>query len=236
MHDSSAIDTIKKSFDIMVDDPSIVFLYVFPAIIGLFMTFHINAITEDAMSWDFMDPSGMDAFTNMFLIFFIYIIISVVVSIIIDASVTLKVGALENNTSMGLGESLSRGMRYFIPLIISQIIVGLIVGSGFFLFIIPGIYLGVRLALFVPACVLGTEDIGCIRRSWELTRGRVWKILAIIVLVTILSMLIGLIIPDVGSSIAIVIFGPIETISMTLIYLEAIKIELGEENLTQLEG
>ena len=240
MEDLDVISTLKKSFNIMLDDPGIIILYAFPAIISLIMSLHISSLFEGVMAGgviagSFRNPTYMAEITALLQVILIYTVISLIVGVIVMASVILKVGASENNTFIGFRDALSKGMVYFVPLIIADIIVGLIIAAGFILLIIPGIYFMVKLALFAPACVLETGNLRCIKRSWEITKGRFLKIFYIILIITILSIVIGIGLPEVGSSIAGLIFGPIRTISMTLIYLEAKKAESGEGNDTLIE-
>lgn len=224
MEEFGAIETIKKSFDILMDDLGIIVLYAMPAIIGLIMAIHIG-FTTTARS--FMDPTGMSAVTALLPFIMIYMIALMVVSVIAMTGVILKVGALQNNTSIELNEAFSGGIGYFIPLFLSYIIFTLVIAFGFILLIIPGIYFGLRMSLFAPACVLETKDTSCIRRSWNLAKGRIWKILSIILILSIISIVLGFV-PFIGSFISTLIIGPIQTIALTLVYLDARKSESGE--------
>ncbi len=224
MEELGAIDTIKKSFDILIDDLGIIILYAMPAIIGFIMAIHIG-FTTTAKS--FMDPTGMSAFMALLPFIIIYMIALMVVSVIAIAGVTLKVGALQNNTSIELKEAFSGGLGYFIPLALSYIIFFLVSAFGFILLIIPGIYFALRMSLFAPACVLETKDTSCIRRSWGLAKGRIWKILAILFILSIISMVLGFV-PFIGALISTLIIRPIQTIALTLVYLDARKAESGE--------
>ncbi|MDY6966540.1 MAG: hypothetical protein SVM80_11350 [Halobacteriota archaeon] len=227
MEESGAIDILRKSFNILMDDPGIIVLYALPAIVGMAMALHMGLrFGFSAMSGSFMGPSMIPSFLEMTSLILIYAIIGMIVSVIVMAGAILKVDASNNNTSIDLGEALSRGIGYFVPLVLSNIIVMLIVMFGFILLIIPGLYFALKTALFAPACVLETKNIGCIRRSWDLTKGRVWKIVAIILIIVIASILLSFI-PIIGSLLVALIISPIQIISMTLIYLEAREAETG---------
>jgi len=62
-------------------------------------------------------------------------------------------------------------------IVIANILVGVIVGIGFVLLIVPGIIFACRLA-FVPFIVMDEklEPIEAIKKSWEMTRGYSWTI------------------------------------------------------------
>lgn len=68
------------------------------------------------------------------------------------------------------GQQASKFLTYFI----TSIILGIAVSIGFFLLVVPGIYLVLRLQFF--ACFIVEEDAGIvdsIKRSWAITEGRV---------------------------------------------------------------
>jgi uncharacterized membrane protein len=86
-----------------------------------------------------------------------------------------------------VGDALRRGLSRFLSLLAISILVGLGVGIGFMLLIVPGIILALRWAVAVPACVV--ENLGPIdslRRSAQLTQGHRWKIFGMGVLILVL--------------------------------------------------
>ena len=233
MEELRVIDIIKKSFSILIDDPGIIALYALSLVVTLAMILHIAVVTDSDTALSFLNPmrstlmdNGMATYFSILPILLIYQIIGLIIGVIVMAGVTLKVNAIVNNTSIGLGEAFLKGVGYLIPLVLSYIIFGLIVAFGLILLIIPGIYFLLKLSLFIPCCVLEEKSIGCIRRSWELTKGRVWKILAVGIILSVMSLV--QFIPFVGSFIVSLIVGPISINSMTLIYLGAKKAEAGE--------
>ena len=76
-----------------------------------------------------------------------------------------------------LGNSLDRAVSRAVPLVFGSILLVLIVSLGMLLFVLPGIYWGVRLAFTLYAIVLedkgATEGLGY---SWNLVRGRWWGV------------------------------------------------------------
>lgn len=93
--------------------------------------------------------------------------------------------------------------RKIITFFVAYIFMSIIIIFGFCLFIIPGIYLGLRLQFFMAFIV--EEDAGIIeslKRSWEITRGQVmslfWLMLAMIGF-----FLLGVILLGIGVFVAI---------------------------------
>lgn len=93
--------------------------------------------------------------------------------------------------------------RKIITFFVAYLFMSIIIIFGFCLFIIPGIYLGLRLQFFMAFIV--EEDAGIIeslKRSWEITRGQVmslfWLMLAMIGF-----FLLGVILLGIGVFVAI---------------------------------
>lgn len=80
--------------------------------------------------------------------------------------------------------------RLFIPYLFTSLLVGIIVFAGLVIFIIPGVYLGVRLA-YAPMFVItnGANPLDAIQQSWALTSGYFWKILGLTLLLLLLNLL-----------------------------------------------
>lgn len=76
-----------------------------------------------------------------------------------------------------LGNSLGQAVSKAVPLVFGSILLVLIVSLGMLLFVLPGIYWGIRLAFTLCAIVLedkgATEGLGY---SWNLVRGRWWGV------------------------------------------------------------
>lgn len=131
---------------------------------------------------------------------------------------TLAIAVLAVGRERVIGTALSVALRRFLPLLgatlllilgaallfIPLILIGGVGGAGgagvavLFLFVlmIAFLFIWVRLMLMTP--VAAAEDlgpIGIIRRSWELTSGRFWKLLGFVLLVglvfIVLSMAVG---------------------------------------------
>lgn len=96
-----------------------------------------------------------------------------------------------NNGRASLGDCFSTGLRHFFPIIIISLLVGLGVGFGFLLLIIPGIMIAIAWIVAVPARVVENAGIfDSIRRSADLTRGSRWSIFWLLVIYGIIVTLI----------------------------------------------
>lgn len=104
-------------------------------------------------------------------------------------------------TSTSVGESLAFSLMAFVTVLIVQILVGLALFVGFFLFLVPGLYLVGRLALVLPAIAdRGFRNpLDAIASSWKLTEGNGWLIFLFLFLVTIVMAIGGMIVGGVAT-------------------------------------
>lgn len=86
------------------------------------------------------------------------------------------------------GELLRETGRFYIPCLLSSILLGIILTIGFALCIIPGIYLGISLSLFFAVMVIEGKGFGdSFSRSFDLTHKQWWWTLLIILVYIVLS-------------------------------------------------
>jgi hypothetical protein len=91
-----------------------------------------------------------------------------------------------------LMESVSGGLRRFIPLLGVMILYTLGMSLGLLLLLIPGLILMVMWYVSVPACVVeGTGPVRSLGRSRELTKGYRWKIFALVIIVALFNVIGG---------------------------------------------
>lgn len=117
--------------------------------------------------------------------------------------------AFVDDQRTSLGELFS-GTGVFLRFLIASIIIGVIATVGFIVFIIPGIYLVIRLQFATYAIVdRGLGPIAAIRESWALTRGVTWNLflfgilLFLINLAGFFALLVGLFVTYPLTSLAI---------------------------------
>jgi hypothetical protein len=99
----------------------------------------------------------------------------VVMFLVLTGAITRAVAAEVAGEDPGVEQSYRFGFHRFWSVLLVSVLVGLAIIGGLILFIIPGIYIGVRLAVSIEALVVegrrGTEAMG---RSWELVGGHWW--------------------------------------------------------------
>lgn len=103
----------------------------------------------------------------------------------------------------GIGACISRGLSSVIPVIVGSILLSIGIMIGFTLLIVPGIILALMWWVYVPAIVVERKSIlEAFGRSRELTRGRRWHILGLLVILVILMIVVSFIVSFVAALIA----------------------------------
>ena len=121
--------------------------------------------------------AGGGLFTNVSLSL-LYLLSLVVLNLVATGATVFIVSESYLGRPLSAREALGRATPYMGRILVSSLLMALVVGLGFLLLIVPGVMLGVGLALAIPAVVLepGTSASGALSRSWELTRGSRWRI------------------------------------------------------------
>ncbi len=94
---------------------------------------------------------------------------------VLTGAITRNIAAEAAGQDLDLEQSYRFGFARLGPVLVVSVLVGLATLLGLIVFIIPGIYIGVRLAVSIQALVVedkrGTEAM---RRSWDLVGGHWW--------------------------------------------------------------
>jgi hypothetical protein len=102
--------------------------------------------------------------------------------LVLTGAITRAVAAEVAGQDPSLEQSYRFGFHRIWSVLLVSVLVGLATVGGLILFIIPGIYIGVRLAVSIEALVVegrrGTQAMG---RSWELVGGHWWHALGTLV-------------------------------------------------------
>ena len=123
------------------------------------------------------------------------------------------------------------GLNRFGSVLLVAVLVGIVVGVGFLLLIIPGIIFLVFLSVSEPSLIVenrrGTEAMS---RSWNLVRGQFWHALAVILVAAIIAGVIQGILGAIGgdnwfvrwifTAIAQIITAPFTALVTVLLYLD----------------
>jgi len=123
------------------------------------------------------------------------------------------------------------GLSRFGSVLLVALLVGIVVGVGFILLIIPGLIFLVFLSVSEPALIVenrrGTEAL---KRSWNLVRGHFWHALVVILIAAILTGIVQGILAAIGghnwfvrwifSAIAQILTSPFSALVTVLLYLD----------------
>jgi hypothetical protein len=115
-----------------------------------------------------------------------------VISPIASAAITYAISEVYLGRSVGFGDSLKVGLRLFLRLVGTAALMMIVVILGLALLIIPGLYLALAYLLTYQVVVI--EDIGgwnALKRSQELTKNNMLRILAIYLVSMILMTVVG---------------------------------------------
>lgn len=92
------------------------------------------------------------------------------------------------------------------------------VGAGLLAYVLPGIYLAVRLFVGVPAIVLdGHSPIGAVRESWRRTGGLEWQIVIVLALLVGAGFALSLV-PRFGKVLAVTVVALLGSVASVVAY------------------
>jgi hypothetical protein len=152
--------------------------------------------------------------------------------LVLTGAITRAVAAEVAGQVPSVEESFRFGFHRLGAVLLVSVLVGLATIAGFILFIIPGIWIGVRLAVSVEALVVegrrGTQAMG---RSWELVGGHWWHAFGALVVAGLLTGVVNAVITSpfnntgwfvqaVAAAVATVITLPYGVLVGVLLYLD----------------
>ncbi len=144
------------------------------------------------------------------------LVILALFSVFVYGIVFFRLGGGKN---LKLSDLAKMSASRYLSILATFVLTGLIVGLGTMFFVIPGIYLFVRLFIApVSAARDKKNPLDALSKSWSMTKGQGWPIFIITLLVGIILLII-----DVGASIAGIsfistFFGFAMVIASVLIY------------------
>ena len=170
------------------------------------------------------------------LVFLLLIALGFVTGFIYQGLVVRSVQDLQDGQrDLSIGEL----FRSVIPVLGSLILVGIVggiaEGIGFLLLIIPGVILVTIWAVVAPAIVIENRSFDAFGRSYELTRGNFWQVLAVIVVLFVIQFIIQQIFRAIGGGISdslvtyaiftligSVIIAPLSALASAVMYFELV--------------
>jgi hypothetical protein len=138
--------------------------------------------------------------------------------------------------------SIGELFRSVLPVLGSLILVGIVggfaEGIGFLLLIVPGVILVTIWAVVAPVIVIENRSFDAFGRSYELTRGNFWQVLAVIVVLFIIQFIIQRIFGAIGGGISdsivtysiftligSVIIAPLTALASAVMYFELVGLQ-----------
>jgi hypothetical protein len=248
------IDTVKRSFNLLKKDPTLIVLFILPAV------FPFKSIMGTSLMVFILSGTLPNIPSTPPIPFFvIFLIVFFLFGVWASAGAILKVTELEKGSKLGLKEALFKGLKK-VPNLLVPAIAGLAiylimvasltiaitnypfirmaslvqdVGSSNivprvavgFLFVI-GLYIAIRLYLYAPACVL--ENNFGLKTSWKLVKGNWWKLFAIFLIFAAMSEIINRV-PVIGRFLSDLIVSPLSITIVTLIYFQLREAKPSEE-------
>src|SRR5665213_2834342 len=140
--------------------------------------------------------AAMDRYKNLGPAYNVGNIAVSVVTLLLSGMMIANIAAVSRGETPAFGTALSLSLRRLLAMIGATILFGLAVGVGFVLLLIPGIYLAVRLQLFlVPLIIEPQGPAASLGTSWRLVGGNWWRALTVVtvlfVILLVLELLLG---------------------------------------------
>jgi len=119
----------------------------------------------------------------------------------------------------GLADCITRGLATMVPVIIGSLLASLAIGLASIALLVPGIILALMWWVYIPVVVVERSGIsGGFGRSSELTRGRRWHILGLVIIVLVISFVVNFaVITVVGGTVMAI---PTSDVLLTLSIVE----------------
>lgn len=130
-------------------------------------------------------------------------IVSLIASAVYAGMVVRVVQAETQGTKPSFGELWPTVTPYILPLILTGFLVGLAVLVGLIFLIIPGIIIGVHLAVTGPVVVLEDKKyVEAMKRSWAIVKGNALNVFVIMFVMGLIVGIAGSILGMIGASAA----------------------------------
>ncbi|RWK80373.1 MAG: hypothetical protein EOR45_32225, partial [Mesorhizobium sp.] len=118
---------------------------------------------------------------------------SYILSLLLQASLVRATIEDLNGKQPSFGDSIAKAVSFLLPTFAIALLVGLGVGLGFMLFVVPGIMLALRWSVAVPALVQERLGVfGSMARSRDLTKGSRWALFGLFVILIVAAIAIEL--------------------------------------------
>lgn len=121
-----------------------------------------------------------------------FMLANLLVMPIANAAVTWAIGQAYVGRRVSLTDSVRRALAIIVPLSVTTLLTGLAFVGGLVLFVVPGIYVIIRLLPVWPVVVMEqVSGTAAIKRTWKLTEGHGGRLFAVALATWLLSMVVG---------------------------------------------
>ena len=200
----------QKSFQVFFKKPLLLVIFILPILLSLVMFL---------ISFPLLAFSMYPVYLPAILLSLVMIVFALWLAMVGTGGVILSVEKIIKNQTVKFSKVLDESIRNSVRLSISYSLEQIFLMIGLIFFIIPGMFLAVRLSLVIPGCILEKKGYG-IKRSWNTTKGNFWKIFLILVIWNAGFVIIG-ILPYV--SIINILLLPVYLTTLTILYIQLRK-------------
>ncbi|NIA71818.1 hypothetical protein HBA54_24790 [Pelagibius litoralis] len=138
----------------------------------------------------------------------VFTVVSLVLSYLLMAAVVYGTVSHLRGRKAGLGEIVSRGLGAVLPIVVIAVAASILLGIGFALLIVPGVFLAVIFSVTVPAYVVERPGIvDSFKRSMELTQGNRWRVLGVLAIFIVALAVFGFVVDLVVGIVAAIGLG-----------------------------
>ncbi|MDF1767958.1 hypothetical protein [Maricaulis sp.] len=117
--------------------------------------------------------------------------LSMLLIIFLQAVIVRMSISLNGGQGAQLGAALRGALAGFLPILLLGIVAGIATMVGFFLLVVPGLYILALLYVYVPAIVFEKAGFSALGRSEELTKGYRWAIVGIVLVLVVINWVIS---------------------------------------------
>lgn len=180
-------NTVQQAFQLLLRHPQALLAFGAVSIVFGLATLPLTLALTAAQQQVATEP--FEALANMFPAW-LGIMIASSVFAAVSYSVFLRfLGDALANRERPFGELVREGLGRALPMFGLNVLFGLVVGLGFLMCFVPGMFLGTALALSIPAVVLEPAGpLESLKLSWERTDGHRWNVFFVILIGGAISM------------------------------------------------
>jgi len=156
-----------------------------PALLISLLTVYSNTFSTEGIT-------TVQQLISWFSFYIPMMIIISLINIFLSAVVILLAFEGRKRKKVSLNRATKKAAKKYLSLLGATILVALAVFAGTIAFIIPGIYLAVKLMFSSYAILIDNKKAtDSLKKSWEITKGRWWEVFALLLIIFIIAFAFG---------------------------------------------